>query len=317
MKKLFFHPPHFFILIILIAIFNFGCKDDLNVPVNQKPVIRSINANPESVKINEETTLTCTASDPDGDALSIEWNAQEGIFPLGNIGASVKWKAPTYGGSYLITAIVSDGIDFAEATVAVNVEDDSSDICPQFITYGGKVYQTVRIANQCWLKENLNIGIMINGVDDQTDNGIIEKYCYDDDEVNCDTNGGLYQWDEAMQYVQKEGTQGLCPPGWHIPTTEDFMVLLANVNYDGNALKALGEGTGTGVGTNSSGFSAILSGYRYLGNFFLLNNNASFWSSDENNNLTAKNIALLADKSNVTFYVSDKSDGFCIRCIKD
>lgn len=317
MKKLFFHPPHFFILIILIAIFNFGCKDDLNEPVNQKPVILSINTNPESVKINEEAALTCTAIDPDGDALSIEWNAQEGIFPLGNIGASVKWKAPTYGGSYLITAIVSDGIDFAEATVAVYVEDDSSDICPQFITYGGKVYQTVRIANQCWLKENLNIGIMINGVDDQTDNGIIEKYCYDDDEVNCDTNGGLYQWDEAMQYFQKKGTQGLCPPGWHIPTTEDFMVLLANVNYDGNALKALGEGTGTGVGTNSSGFSALLSGYRYLGNFFLLNNNASFWSSDENNNLTAYNIALLADKYNVTFYTSDKSDGFCIRCIKD
>lgn len=120
-----------------------------------------------------------------------------------------------------------------------------------------------------------------------------------------------------MQYVQKKGTQGLCPPGWHIPTTEDFMVLLANVSYDGNALKALGEGTGPGVGTNTSGFSALLSGYRYLGNFYLLNNNASFWSSDENNNLTAINIALLADKSNVTFYVSDKSDGFCIRCIKD
>lgn len=120
-----------------------------------------------------------------------------------------------------------------------------------------------------------------------------------------------------MQYVQKKGTQGLCPPGWHIPTTEDFMVLLANVSYDGNALKALGEGTGPGVGTNTSGFSALLSWYRYLGNFYLLNNNASFWSSDENNNLTAINIALLADKSNVTFYVSDKSDGFCIRCIKD
>lgn len=317
MIKSLFHLPLFFTLLISIILISISCKDDLNEPINQKPVILSINANPESVKINEETTLTCTASDPDGDALSIEWNAQEGIFPLGNIGSSVKWKAPTYSGSYLITATVSDEIDFVEATVTINVEDDSSDICPPFITYGGKVYQTVRIVNQCWLKENLNIGVMINGVEDQRDNGIIEKYCYDDKEVNCDTNGGLYQWDEAMQYVQKKGTQGLCPPGWHIPTTEDFMVLLANVNYDGNALKALGEGTGIGVGTNTSGFSAILSGYRYLGNFFLLNNNASFWSSNENNNLTANNIALLADKSNVTFYVSDKSDGFCIRCIKD
>ncbi len=317
MKKSPFYPPYFFILALIITLINVSCTDDVSEPVNRKPIIHNITANPETIIINEETTLICTASDPDGDVLSIEWEADEGTFPLGNNGSSVKWIAPINSGSYLIVATVSDGIDFVEATVVVYVEDDSSDICPPFITYGGKAYQTIRIADQCWLKENLNIGVMINGDEDQTNNGIIEKYCYDNNEVNCDSNGGLYQWDEAMQYAQERETQGLCPPGWHIPTADEFMILLANVNYDGNALKALGEGTGPGAGTNTSGFSAILSGYRYLGNFFLINNNASFWSSDEYNNQTAYNIALLADKSNVTFYVSDKSDGFCIRCIKD
>ncbi|OIO07020.1 hypothetical protein COX68_03355 [Candidatus Falkowbacteria bacterium CG_4_10_14_0_2_um_filter_41_15] len=62
-------------------------------------------------------------------------------------------------------------------------------------------------------KENLNIGTRIDGTSDQIDNSILEKYCFDDSEVNCTTDGGLYQWDEAMQYSVTEEAQGICPPG--------------------------------------------------------------------------------------------------------
>ena len=61
------------------------------------------------------------------------------------------------------------------------------------VTYEGQVYNTIQIFGQCWLKENLNVGTMINGEDEMTDNGIIEKYCYYNDQANCDTYGGLYQ----------------------------------------------------------------------------------------------------------------------------
>jgi hypothetical protein len=37
------------------------------------------------------------------------------------------------------------------------------------------------MGSQCWLKENLNIGMRINGLQEQTDNTIIEKYCYNND----------------------------------------------------------------------------------------------------------------------------------------
>ena len=130
------------------------------------------------------------------------------------------------------------------------------------VTYDGKIYHTVVIGEQCWLRENLDVGTMITGGTNQTNNGLIEKYCYNDNPTNCDTYGGLYQWNEAMQYVITTGTQGICPNGWHIPSFADFATLKAAVGDDGNKLKAVGQGSGGGAGTNTSGFSALLAGYR-------------------------------------------------------
>ena len=73
-------------------------------------------------------------------------------------------------------------------------------------------YNTVEIGTQCWMAENLNIGTRIDGSRKQTDNAILEKYCYGDNEANCDIYGGLYQWNEMMQYVTNQGARNL--PGW-------------------------------------------------------------------------------------------------------
>ncbi|MBE0641338.1 MAG: hypothetical protein IH599_04835, partial [Bacteroidales bacterium] len=68
----------------------------------------------------------------------------------------------------------------------------------------GQVYPTVTIGTQCWMAANLNIGIMVNSISngtshsDQSNNGIIEKYCYNNDPAYCDTFGGLYDWNEMM-----------------------------------------------------------------------------------------------------------------------
>ena len=100
----------------------------------------------------------------------------------------------------------------------------SSNPCPgmPIVEYEGQIYNTVQIGTQCWLRENLNVGTKINGNQTQTNNGIIEKYCYDDIEANCTAYGGLYQWNEMMQYVTNEGVQGICPLGWHIPTDGEW-----------------------------------------------------------------------------------------------
>ena len=187
------------------------------------------------------------------------------------------------------------------------------------VDYAGKIYNTVRIGDQCWLKENLNVGTMINGIDTMKNNGVFEKYCYNDDPSNCNIYGGLYDWDEMMQYVTTEGTQGICPPGWHIPTFAEFHTLGSTVNNDANALKAIGQGTGGGAGSNTSSFSALLGGYRHnSGAFNNLGLNTDFWSSTEEIiNSSAGGMSLHSIDNNIGYANFYKGPGFSVRCLKD
>lgn len=187
------------------------------------------------------------------------------------------------------------------------------------VNYEGKIYNTVEIGTQCWLKENLDVGIMIQGTQNQTNNGLIEKYCYDNNPNNCSILGGLYQWDEAMQYSTFPGSQGICPPGWHIPTVGQVEALLIAVGGDGNALKREDQGIGAGQGTNTSGFSALLAGNRsWDGTYFLnLNVCTQFWISWEQNATNAWNFLLSYNSSEVYVDWGLKGYGFSIRCLKD
>lgn len=186
------------------------------------------------------------------------------------------------------------------------------------IDYGGQTYYTIKIGDQCWFAQNLNIGSMIPDHQNQTDNSTIEKYCYSNEPDSCDIHGGLYQWDEAMQYVTTEGTQGICPPGWHIPTLAEYQTLGTEVSGDANSLKEIGQGTGDGAGTNISGFSALLSGYRSSASGFnSIYDVALFWSSTEYSATNAYTLRLFTSVSNIFYFNYDQTYGFSIRCIKD
>ncbi|MHC1776105.1 MAG: FISUMP domain-containing protein [Lentimicrobium sp.] len=164
------------------------------------------------------------------------------------------------------------------------------------ITYDGQVYHAVQIGSQCWMKENLNAGVMIPVSQQQTDNGIVEKYCYDDNPDNCITYGGLYQWHEAMQYNYTEGGQCMCPPGWHLATDLDWIILegVADSQVDPGDPVWFGEGArGTDAGyklrssstwdspggTDIFGFSALAAGFTYYGLSANKGAFAHFWTS--------------------------------------
>ena len=137
---------------------------------------------------------------------------------------------------------------------------------PMTDTRDGKTYNTVLIDTQCWFAQNLNIGTKVLGSANQTNNSIIEKYCYNDDENYCNTYGGLYQWDEAMQYSTTPGVKGICPTGWHLPTDVEWTTLttfLGGEDVAGGKLKEAGtthwNSPNTGA-INSSGFTALPGG---------------------------------------------------------
>jgi uncharacterized protein (TIGR02145 family) len=187
------------------------------------------------------------------------------------------------------------------------------------------------------MAENLNIGTMINGSGDQTDNGTIEKYCYSDNTSNCVIYGGLYQWNEAMQYVTTAGTQGICPTGWHLPTDDEYKTLemyLGMSSSEANNTGWRGANEGSKLAGNeplwtdgnldsnpdfgSSGFRALPGGDRLTnGAFNNITKNAYFWSSSESGTNNSWFRGINYDKTQVSRYAYDKELGFSIRCIKD
>jgi len=131
----------------------------------------------------------------------------------------------------------------------------------------GNIYGTVGIGTNCWMAENLNMGTRITGeLDAQSDNDVTEKFCYDDEEDMCDEYGGIYEWDELIQYSTAKGTQGLCPDDWHVATKGAWMNMISSLGGDyvaGQKLKSTTGWENNGNGTNESGFNALPGGKFY------------------------------------------------------
>lgn len=165
----------------------------------------------------------------------------------------------------------------------------------------------------------------------------MEKYCYDDDTNNCITYGGLYQWNEMMQYTTQQGAQGICPPGWHLPTDEEWKVLEGAVDsqygigntewnryndcrgYDaGTNLKTTSGWIANGNGTDLFGFSG-LPGESHGGNgsFYPVGSCGLWWSSTDYYDYDAWLRMLRFNYPGVIRYYDFKKIGFSVRCLRD
>ena len=190
---------------------------------------------------------------------------------------------------------------------------------PIVIDVDGNIYRTIQINNQCWMAENLRTGTYVTSTatssdhSNLADNGVIEKYCYENDTANCTLYGGLYDWNETLGYSEEEGTQGICPDGWHIPSNQDWADLAAQYKY-GDAGEHLKE-------TGDSGFGGQFAGDRHnRGEFYSFDSSGFFWSSTPYDyrdihdgyfrKIAACNGALEKDHFN-------KIIGLSVRCIKD
>lgn len=178
----------------------------------------------------------------------------------------------------------------------------------------------VKIGNQEWMAENLNVNCYQNGdsipeVKDSAEWMFLKTgaWCYyDHDPNNGEKYGKLYNW-----YAVND-PRGLAPSGWHIPSKAELDTLKENVENDGNALKEVGQGTDVGEGSNNSGFSSLLAGMRSYDNvFYYLGNYAYFWSSTEGTTLNAYRLTLGYNDSSIISHSSTKECGFSVRCLKD
>jgi uncharacterized protein (TIGR02145 family) len=174
-----------------------------------------------------------------------------------------------------------------------------------------KTYPTVKLGTQCWMAANLDHGITLPSVGLQNDNCIAEKYCYNDNLANCSTSGGLYLWDEVMEYSAVAGTQGLCMAGWHIPDESEWGVLFAyyiSNGFAGSPLKYTGY----------SGFNALLDGARVnYSNWVFTGFSTLLWSSSPHGSERAWAHGMNSYNPSVSYYPSLRSNAFSVRCLKD
>ncbi len=175
------------------------------------------------------------------------------------------------------------------------------------------------------MAENLNIGEMVDGAKDQSNDSKIERYCYNDDTTNCDRYGALYQWAEMMLLPSECNTkscadqikpkhQGVCPDGWRLLTYDDFYIV---VHADGNdagvkGVRAMGFG-----GHNYSGYSLIGAGYNWNYKFRNLNE-TTYWFYPEEGSLD-KPAALSGSQSKSStgnaLQSIYKTHGTSVRCV--
>jgi uncharacterized protein (TIGR02145 family) len=174
-----------------------------------------------------------------------------------------------------------------------------------------KDYPTIQIGIQCWLAANLNYGTRIQSSQVQIDNCISEKYCYNNDPANCTGQGALYQWDELMKYDDTPASQGICPPGWHVPVESEWTILFnfyMGKEHAGWYLKDL----------TNPGFHALPSGVLYQNNTWSFKDMATFfWSSTAASPVKIISHGMNIHDVSVSYYESLKANAFPVRCLKD
>jgi uncharacterized protein (TIGR02145 family) len=257
--------------------------------------ITTVNAKP--IKLKGGIPLGGTYSGPGVNSLT-------GIFNPATAGVGTKTITYTYTNAAMCTASKSIHI-FVQATPVFTCGNNLTDI------RDNKVYPTVQLGSQCWLASNLNFGTIISSTQDQRDNCISEKYCYNDNPLNCTNQGGLYQWDELMLYDNPPADQGFCPPAWHIPTENDWNTLFGNYinnGFAGSPLKYSGY----------SGFNALLSGARHIDKSWDFEGFATFfWSSTQQSPTKAWAHGLNDPDPSVSIYPASRANAFSVRCVHD
>jgi len=201
----------------------------------------------------------------------------------------------------------------------------------------GMVGNIVTIGTQTWMAENLNCNVK-------------GSRCYNDDPSNCEKYGRLYNWATAMSLPSSCNSsscsnqvqsphRGICPSGWHIPTSADWDNLLRFVDNEnnglgeereghyhsetaGNYLKAA-NGWDEHSGEDIYGFAALPGGY---GTFYF-SDDVSFddvdrigiwWSTSEGDASNAYKREMINVRTNVLSWGSIyKSVMNSVRCVQD
>ena len=144
------------VLISILIIFT-GCEGIVQL-TNHPPVISSLMANSENIKITHNVIITCIATDKDGDELIYYWQSSGG--EISGNGSMAAWTAPATAGTYIITCIVSDqlgGKDSKSISLSVSAMNQTGKPAVSIRNYNSVTYPL------SLLNKNLNSANNNNG----------------------------------------------------------------------------------------------------------------------------------------------------------
>ena len=125
-----------------------GCDDATRSTSNRSPVILGVETKTECVKPSSSLSISCIASDADGDVLTYTWSATAGMF-LGE-GQEIFWQVPEVPGEYDIRVEVADGQGGAvDSDLAVNVRDNNPPVIDSLTADPSEVEQGKTATIRC------------------------------------------------------------------------------------------------------------------------------------------------------------------------
>lgn len=256
------------------------------------------------IGINDPINLYGSGTDSDGFIVKYEWKFGDSSWVITSNG-NTTIEAPGVEKIMICSLRVTDddglvGVD--DLTIRWRVSDGT--IIDSVIDIDGNKYYGIRLGSQIWTTVNLrttkyNDGTTIPEITENAawSNDSLGAYCYynNDSAANIEKNYGvLYNWYAVS-------TDKLAPVGWHVPTDAEWDTLqnylIANgYNWDGTTTgnkigKSLAAKTDwiyyvpEGVvghdllTNNSSGFSALPSGYREGSSNFVNQGHLGGWWS--------------------------------------
>ena len=236
-----------------------------------------------------------------------------------------------------------------------NIDVKSCPEAPTMTDVEGNVYRTIKIGNQCWMRDNLRTAHYSDSTivpqNTQGTHSYTVPFFYDHSisTIPLEERGYLYNWVATMHGASSSnavpsGVQGVCPTGWHLPSRAEWEILydylgnheqfICGVDTE-NIAKALAATTwwqysndhtcdvGNNISANNaSGFEAIPAGAVINGDFdysgYIEGYNAVFWSSTDDGGSNAYGRKLNYDLPNLHWsFNHGKDDGFSIRCVRD
>ena len=235
----------------------------------------------------------------------------------------------------------SEYVPFDHSKTHANASKVGKDAYKQFTDpRNGRSYYYIKIIGEnsngkkdsvTIMAENLNIGKMVLGTEDQKDDKVIERYCYNNDTTMCDEFGGLYQWAEMMQLPNRcntescadliqENHRGICPENWRLMTYKDFYIAW---HAETNSYGIRGTRSSYGfAGNNYSGLSLTGAGKRDKNGSFVQMGNVAYWyypvedSYDKNLYAHFSYVSASHENSPGSNDGDEKTYGLSVRCVK-